>query len=150
MRNRGFTFVEILVAISIMAVIAAIGIPRIRDALKKQSVRSARAATQTLVATARGAAVARGCRATLHMSADGRMWVTSCRNVAGLSATLLDTLGGMHQIGGQFGVTVVPSRDSLAFDARGLNVDFLRVVVQFQSSGIIDSSVINEVGKVVH
>jgi type IV fimbrial biogenesis protein FimT len=150
MRNRGFTFVEILVAISIMAVIAAIGIPRIRDALKKQSVRSARAATQTLVATARGAAVARGCRATLQMRSDGRMWVTACRNVAGLAATLLDTLGGIQQIGSQFGVTVAPSRDSISFDARGLNVDFLRVVVQFQSSGISDSSVINEVGKVVH
>lgn len=150
MRNRGFTFIEIMVAISIMAVIAAIGIPRIRDALKKQSVRSARAAAQTLVATARGAAVARGCRATLQMRSDGRMWVTACRNIAGLSATQLDTLGGIRQLGSQFGVTLTPSRDSIAYDARGLNVDFLRVVVVFQSYGISDSTVINEVGKVVH
>ena len=40
MRNRGFTFIEVLVAISIMAVIAAFGIPRIRDAVQKQNVRS--------------------------------------------------------------------------------------------------------------
>jgi prepilin-type N-terminal cleavage/methylation domain-containing protein len=150
MRNRGFTFVEVLVAISIMAVIAAIGFPRIRDAMQKQNVRSARAATQTLVAKARGAAVARGCVATLNMFSDGRMWVTTCSNAVGAVAGALDTLGGVQQLGGQFGVTVEPSRDHITFDARGLNVDFISTVVRFSAYGISDSTVVNEVGKVVH
>ncbi len=150
MRNRGFTFIEILVAISIMAVIAAFGIPRIRDAVQKQNVRSARVASQTLVAKARAAAVARGCRATLHLASDGTMWVTSCRNAVGASPTALDTLGAVDQMGSRFNVTVTPSRDSVAFDTRGLNAEFTRVVVRFQSNSLTDSLVINEVGKVVH
>jgi prepilin-type N-terminal cleavage/methylation domain-containing protein len=150
MRNRGFTFIEIMVAITIMAVIAAVGIPRIRDSLQKQNVRSARAATQTLVVKARAAAVARGCRSTIHLASGGAMWVTSCRNVVGASPTALDTLGGIDQMGTRFNAAVTTSRDSVAFDSRGLSTEFTRLVVQFTASGITDSTVINEVGKVVH
>src|SRR3989442_16025053 len=69
MRTRGFTFIEVLIVMVLIGIIAALGIPRIRDAIQKNNVRSARAAIGTLVAKARGAAVQRGCKSAIHFTA---------------------------------------------------------------------------------
>src|SRR6266545_1768523 len=63
MRHRGFTFVEILIVMVLIGIIAAMGIPRIRDAVRKTNVRASRAAVGTIVAKARAAAVQPRCTA---------------------------------------------------------------------------------------
>ena len=68
MRTRGFTFIEVLIVMVLIGIIAALGIPRIRDAIQKNNVHGARAALGTLVAKARGAAVQRGCRSAIHFT----------------------------------------------------------------------------------
>ena len=149
MSNRaGFTTIELVMVVIIIGVIATVAFPRIRGALEGQNVRSARAAGTTFVATARAAAVQRGCRGTLHMRADGRMWVTVCTVTPGVGKTL-DTLGPVEPVGERYSVTVAPSRDSVAFDARGLKSGFERVTVVFATSNVRDSLVVNELGKVV-
>jgi len=83
--NSGFTVIELLWVIVLMGLMAMLGIPRIRDALQKQNVRSARVATVSHVVKARNAAVQRGCRATVHLRSSGAIWVTACRTAgAGL------------------------------------------------------------------
>src|SRR3989442_10870426 len=79
MRTRGFTFIEVLIVMVLIGIIAALGIPRIRDAIQKNNVRSARAAIGTLVAKARGAAVQRGCKSAIHFTAGaaGENWGTA-------------------------------------------------------------------------
>lgn len=148
MRNSGFTTTELMMVIVIMGVIAALAFPRIRGALDRQNVRSARAAAQTFVVKARAAAVQRGCRGTLQMRADGRMWVTVCRAVP-LAGSTIDTLGPIELLGARYNVSVAPSRDSVAFDARGMKVNFERISITFTNNDITDSLVVNEVGKVV-
>ena len=64
MRRKGFTTIEMIIVVILIGVIAAIGFPRLRDGLEKQNVRSAKALIATMVATARGAAIQRGCAAT--------------------------------------------------------------------------------------
>ena len=149
MRRSGFTFVEILIVMIIMGLMAALGIPRIRDAVLKQNVRSARAAVATMVAKARAAAVERGCRATLQLRATGRAWVTACRTSAIGATGALDTLGGVENVSGRWSVTMSETRDSVRFDPRGLNVDYQITVVRFVSGSIQDSVLINQLGKVV-
>src|SRR6266550_634284 len=61
MNKRGFTFIEILIVMVIIGVIASFGIPRIRDSMLKVNIRSARVGFSLLAVTARQAAVARGC-----------------------------------------------------------------------------------------
>lgn len=146
LRRNGFTFIEILIVMIIIGVVAAFGVPRLRNSLQKQNVRSARAATSTLVSKARAAAVQRGCRTTLQVRTDGRVWVTACRTTG---AGGLDTLGGIEPLGGRYSVTVTPSRDSVQFDPRGLLVGGLTLTVRFTSSGATDSIFVNQVGKVV-
>lgn len=148
MRTAGYTIVEMVLVVVIMGVIAAIGFPRIRGALDSQNVRSARAAAQTFVVKARAAAVQRGCRGTLNTPGDGRMWVTVCRAVPAVGSTV-DTLGPVETLAARYNVTISPSRDSIAFDARGLKINFERVTIRFAHGSITDSLVVNELGKVV-
>ena len=63
MSRRGFSLIELITVFVLIGVIAAIGFPRLRDALEKQNVRSAKALIATMAATARGAAIQRGCAA---------------------------------------------------------------------------------------
>jgi len=146
MRKSGFTFIEVMIVMIIIGLIAALGIPRIRDAIEKQNVRSARAAYGTLVAKARAAAVGRGCRSALFTTSgtNGRAWITACR----LTGTGRDTLGGIDNIASRFGITVTAGKDSVTFDPRGIAIERVRTVIHFQSGSIKDSVVINSLGKV--
>lgn len=145
-QNRsGMTLIEIIWVIVLIGLMASLGIPRIRDALQKQSVRSARVAGATLVVTARSAAVQRGCRATLNVLADGRVFVEVCRTSG---TTGLDTLGRVD-LTDRYGVTVVPSRNQIAFGPRGLTLGDQSATVVFQRAPHADTMVINPVGKVI-
>src|SRR2546422_6814764 len=77
MSRRGFSWIELITVFVLIGVIAAIGLPRLRDGLDTQSVRCAKALIATMAATARGAAIQRGCAATLNMTVDSA-WVTAC------------------------------------------------------------------------
>jgi prepilin-type N-terminal cleavage/methylation domain-containing protein len=148
MRRRGeagFSMIEMIWVIVLMGLLATLGIPRIRDALQKQNVRSARVAAATMVVKARTAAVQRGCRATVHMRGDGRMWVTVCR----ATGAGLDTIGGMDNLLDRFGVTVTPSRDSVQFGPRGVTLGNQAGTVVVSNSMATDTVTINAVGKVM-
>lgn len=145
MRNRGFTFIEILIVIIIMGILAAFGIPRLRNSLDKQNVRSAKALLATLVATARGASVSRGCPATLNLTADSA-WVTAC-GVSPPAASV--QVGTKKLIGDDFSVTLAPSASTVVYDPRGLATSSTAVTVQVVGSTVTDSVIINQIGKVV-
>lgn len=148
MRRSGFTFVEILIVMILIGLIAALGVPRIRDALTKQNVRSARAALGTMVVKARAAAVQRGCAASLQLRST-TAWVTACRTNAVGSVATLDTLGGIEQVAARWNVTMTRSTDSIRFDPRGINSQLQQVTVWLQAGSIRDSLVVNPLGKVI-
>ena len=145
MRNRGFTVIEILMVMIIIGVLAAFGIPRLRNSLEKQNVRSAKALLATLVATARGVAVSRGCPATLNMTVDSA-WVTAC-GVSPPAASV--PVGTKKLIGDDFSVQLGPSVSTLIYDPRGISTAYQVVTVQIVGSTVTDSVIINQVGKVV-
>lgn len=149
MRNAGFTFVEILIVMIIIGIAAAMGIPRIRDSMQKQNVRSARAAIATMVAKTRAAAVQRGCRATLQLRASGRAWITACKTSTVGATSTLDTIGGVELVASRWNVTMSETNDSIRFDPRGINVDYQQTIVRFLAGSIADSVIINQLGKVV-
>src|SRR2546426_4684893 len=77
MGRKGFSLIEMIIVLILIGVIASISFPRLRDGLEKQNIRSAKALIATLAATARGAAIQRGCSATLNLTVDS-IWVTAC------------------------------------------------------------------------
>jgi Tfp pilus assembly protein FimT len=153
MSRSGFTTIEMIIVVILIGLITMIGFPRMRAALQKSNVRSTRVALAGLTSIARAAAVQRGCRAAVHFrtgaSGVGRSWVTACpRTKAG--AGTVDTLGGVEQLATRYSVTLTTTRDSVQFNPRGLNMDFLQTVVRVQGAiaEAKDSTVINQVGKV--
>ena len=149
MKRPGFTTIEMVIVVVLIGIIAAIGFPKIRRSLDKANVRSARAAVGTLAATARAAAIQRGCPGVIHFVAtNATVWVTTnC-------PTKVDTVSGVQQLATRFNVTLTASRDSVRYDPRGLSLDNLasNTVITFTGSvgSNVDSTVINPLGKVVH
>ncbi len=147
MDKRGFSFIEILVVMILIGVLAVIGIPRLRGVVESNNVRGARVAVSTLVAKGRAAAVQRGCRATLHFTSgtNGTVWLTVCK----VNANGLDTLGGVEYLAARFNVTFTATRDSVSFDPRGINTNYVMTTLRLNSNTVQDSVMINQVGKVV-
>ena len=147
MRPSGFTLAESLLVMTVLGVVSAFGVPRIRHTMYSISVRSARATVTTHAAKSRAAAVQRGCRSVLHVTpgSNGHVWVTACA----LRGAGRDTLGGVDPVAARFGVALVPSRDSIQYDPRGLSLERAVATVGISRGGVADSLMINELGKVV-
>lgn len=150
MTRSGFSTIEMAIVLTLIGIIALIGFPKIRATFDKTNVRSARTAVATMVATARQAAIQRGCVGVVHFAAtNGTVWVTTA------CPTKLDTVSGVQKLGTRFNVGLVPTRDSLRFDPRGLSMDNLgssNTVIRITGtvSTAIDSVIVSPMGKVVH
>lgn len=148
MNRSGFTAIEMAIVVTLIGIIALIGFPKIRQSLDKANVRSARAAVGTLAATARAAAIQRGCPAVIHFSAsNATVWVTTnC-------VTKVDTVSGVQQLGPRFNVMMSYTMDSLRFDPRGLSMDNLsgNTVIRYTGNAAsnMDSTIISPIGKVI-
>jgi prepilin-type N-terminal cleavage/methylation domain-containing protein len=152
--NRsGFTFLELLIVLTIMGVMTAMSLPKIFNVIHQTSARSARVGFGTLVVTARSVAVQRGCTATLHFTTGsaGLVWVTACKSA---SQSGIDTVGVVDQLATRFGVSIASSSSSLQFDSRGISIGYQPLTVVFTATSgggtYKDSTVINQLGKVVH
>ena len=145
MGRNGFTTIEMIIVVIMIGVIASIGFPRLRDSLEKQNIRNSKALLGTMVATARGSAVQRGCNATLNLTSDSA-WVTAC-GVNPPAASV--QVGTKKLIGDEFGVTLQSTAASVVYDPRGLQTQFQRTVVRVIGPHYRDSVIINEVGKVI-
>jgi prepilin-type N-terminal cleavage/methylation domain-containing protein len=152
MNRSGFTAIEMVIVVIIVGVIAMIGFPKIRTALDKTNVRSARVSVTSFAAEARAAAAQRGCRAVIHFvsGATSRAWVTACpRNAPG--AGTVDTVAMIDDVDARFGVAMTFTRDSVQYDPRGLSMDNVNTIVRFTGNvaANTDSVVINSLGRVV-
>jgi len=144
MGRKGFSMIEMVVVIILIGLIASIGFPRLRDSLEKQNVRSAKALIATLAATARGAAIQRGCSATLNITVDS-VWVTAC-GVNPPAASV--SVGTKKLVGDEFNVTLNSTGGSVVYDPRGIATVLQATTVRVIGPHYSDSVMINEVGRV--
>jgi prepilin-type N-terminal cleavage/methylation domain-containing protein len=144
MGRKGFSMIEMIVVVILIGIIATIGFPRLRDGLEKQNVRGAKALIATLAATARGAAIQRGCSATLNLTVDS-IWVSAC-GVNPPAASV--QVGTKKLVGDDFSVTLSSTAASVVYDPRGISTVFQPTTVYVTGPQYSDSVVINEVGRV--
>ncbi len=146
MSRSGFTLVEAIIVIVIMGVMLTIAIPRVKDYILHESVRSARRTMTTHLARSRATAVHRGCRAVLHMdAATSRVWVTACP----VQGNGVDTVGTIDNFDIHFGVAFSSDGDSVLFTPQGVALATTSISMKFSKDGYTDSLEITPVGRPV-
>jgi prepilin-type N-terminal cleavage/methylation domain-containing protein len=146
MGRKGFSTIEMIIVVILVGLIASIGFPRMRRGLEKQRIRSTKALLATMVATARGTAIQRGCVATINFATDS-VWVTAC-GLTGNPPPLNVLVGTAKQVKTDVNVTLSASQATITYDPRGMRLDFLPTTVRVIGPTYQDSVVINELGKV--
>src|ERR1700704_6650549 len=145
MSRKGFTTIEMMIVVVIIATLVLIGFPRLMNVYEKQNVRSAQAYLATMMATARNAAIQRGCVATLNLTTDSA-WVTAC-GVNPPAASV--QVGTKKLIGDDFKVTLASSVASLSYTPRGVTSVAQTVTVRVIGPHFTDSIMVNPLGKAV-
>lgn len=144
MSRRGFTLMEAVIAIVVIGVVLAIGLPRANDWVRREAVRGARRQLVTHLAQARYTAIQRGCPAVLHLDqSNARVWVTACTLQGGGS----DTVGALDYLSSRFGVGFASDRDSLAFTPQGLALATASLQVVFSRGTDTASLTITPAGR---
>jgi prepilin-type N-terminal cleavage/methylation domain-containing protein len=148
--RRGFTLIEMLMVILIIAMLVLIGYPKVSRAMVKTNVRGARTTLANMFAKARTVATQTNRKTRLKFSGN-RVWiVASPRLLAG--AGTVDTIGPVENLNTLYGVSVTssPVVDSVTFDPRGLAGGFgATSTLKVARSGHTDSIVVDGVGRVV-
>lgn len=117
-QRRGITMVEALIVMTVMAIVAAIGGPKLAAALHRRTTVSAADQFVLTHSLTRSTALRFGRIAQLHIDAPGkRFWVDvdTSANAIGQRATI----GYVRDLSGS-GVTMMSTRALLCFDPRGI------------------------------
>jgi Tfp pilus assembly protein FimT len=129
---------ELVAVLALTAIIFGIAVPRVRLAAERAAVRSAVADIVTTLSTARQLAVSHGGGTSVSIDAD-----------AGTIRVLRhgDTVM-TRAIGPTFGVTLRSSRDSLAYDGRGLGSGAANLTFVVLRGSTADTVVVSRLGRV--
>lgn len=125
-RKRGFTLIEMLVVMALLGILAAVAFPRLARSTTTMGVRASKQRVASYLAVARSAAIQRGRVARFVRTGNTIKVMIDSANTQATFAKPID-------LGADLGVTVVPTRDTIAFDPRGLAFGFNgteRIVVQ--------------------
>ena len=142
---RGLSLTEMMVALSLVGITAAVALPRVQRLFDHTSVKNARTTVVSRFNIARLAATQGSRTAVFNVSAQ-KVWVVARPRVIALPGSTVDTLGGITDLGSEYGVGVSYSLDSVVFDPRGLGGSTGTITLSRGSA--TDSVVITAFGKV--
>jgi len=117
-RTRGFTLLEVIIVLALLAVVAAMGAPKLSAALRRRTTQTAADQFATAHSLARATALRYGRVAQLHIDAAAtRFWVDvdTSANGVGQRATIW-----YERKLSQPGLVMTSNRSLLCFDARAL------------------------------
>jgi prepilin-type N-terminal cleavage/methylation domain-containing protein len=139
--RRGFTLIEVLMVVAIVGILLAVVVPKYGSIASTMNVRSAKQEMATLLAQGRATAIQTN--QTVKVIRSGN--VVSLIAVSGTTSTII----AQQDLGSQFGVTLSATRDSLAYDSRGMvtgNTTTLKFIVSNATTR--DSVCLMALGKV--
>ena len=131
-KRYGFTLIEMMVVIAMIAIMVAVATPRIRTLRDRSNLRAARDEVATALAVARSAAVQKGTSAVFTAHIDTvRVALSSGQRI--LPPRPLDVL---------YGVKLRPatSDETMTFDARGFVPDRTAPVIYYLTVGTLKDS----------
>ena len=117
-RRRGFTLLETIIALALLAVVAAMGAPELSSELRRRTTQLAVDQLAQAHSLARATAVRYGRVAQLHIDASTtRFWVDVDTSANGVGQRA--TIWYVRNLA-QTGLVMTSNRSLLCFDARGL------------------------------
>ena len=135
--RRGFTVLELVTVVAIAGLVCFATLHRLHAHLDRLAARSAVAAAALLVARAREEAIVRHALVTLHVD----------------TATATVTLSALGRrfaraaLGSEHGVRLAASRDSIAFDVRGLGYGAANTTLIARRGRAADTLVVSRLGR---
>jgi prepilin-type N-terminal cleavage/methylation domain-containing protein len=138
MRAKGFTLLELIVAMTIAGVVLALALPRLASVRDGYAVRGAVAELRASFSLARQSAIAR--RALVALAFDTAAGVVRVRSAGG---PILRS-----DLSASFGVRLSANRDSAVFDARGLGYGVSNLTVVVRRGNFVDTLTMSRLGRV--
>lgn len=129
-RRRGFSLIELMAVVAIIAIIAATIIPAVADLRTRSGLRSARTLLVSAFSAARAAAVQKGKTATVSLS-DGALTVTA---MSGLRPAPVQIQGPVN-LSRTTGAALAPlagAPTEVVYDARGLITPTTGTVARYE------------------
>ncbi len=131
-RKAGFTLMEVMFVVTIIAILAGLALPRMGDNWDRFAVRGASNQFRSAHQKARTAAIRYGAVAELHVNAStDHFWVEVDTTVAG--SGVVDTVGAVIDLS-EIKVDLMTTVSLVCFDARGL----VAAVAQCPTTGALD------------
>ncbi len=146
MKRSGFTLIEMLIVIVMIGLMLTVALPYLRNSSVKESVRGAMDAIASLHAVAKQTAIQRGRTTRLVMYTSSGLVYAVARNANG---TAFDTVGSVHNIVSEFGVTFTTTRDTLTFSPRGLGTETSGTTIIITKSTHADTLSVSAAGRLV-
>ena len=113
-KRAGFTLIEVLIVVSIIAITLKMAIPPLHDLYVNEKIRSTSVVLRSYLASARSVAVQHGRTAVFHSSnSSASIWV-----MVDSSGTMV-SLRPRLRLDSLYTVTLLATADSIAYDARG-------------------------------
>jgi Tfp pilus assembly protein FimT len=136
--RQGSSMPELVAVLVLTAIVLGIAVPRVRHSAERAAVRGAVADIVATLSTARQLAVARG----------GRVAVSVDASSGTLHVLRDDDTVVTRPIGRLFRVAVKSTRDSLAYDARGLGMGAANLTFVVLRGMTADTVVVSRLGRV--
>ena len=139
-RRPAFTLVEMLIVLTILGIMLGYAALRIAEAADRSAVRAAVAEAVTTFNAARQAAIER--REPVAVSIDS---LTSSLVVAEGSEVILS-----RSLGAVYAVRLAASRDSMAYDARGIGIGAANLTLIARRGRAAETVFVSRLGRVRH
>jgi prepilin-type N-terminal cleavage/methylation domain-containing protein len=142
--RRGFSFMELMVVVTMIGIMLAVALPYLRSSTSKASARGAADAVTALHSRARMAAISRGRSAKLVIpSGTNKVLVIASK----VTTSGIDTLGKVVDLAGQYGVTITSTSDTVSFSPRGIGTFSSLITIIISKSGFSDTLKISRGGR---
>ena len=136
-RAAGFTLPELLVVLLLVSVVLGLAFVRLGAAADRAAVRAAASEAASIFGAARNAAIYRRAPVAVHID-----------TVSAMLLARADTIVLMHRDLRSLGISMSASRDSMAFDARGLGVGAANLSLVLRRGRAVDTLFLSRLGRV--
>jgi prepilin-type N-terminal cleavage/methylation domain-containing protein len=136
--NRGFTLLEVIVAVTIAGILLALALPRFASARDAHAVGGAMDVLSAEFSLARQTALSR--RAPVAIVFDTAVGVVRVRSGAGPIRA--------SDLWKSFGVTIAANRDSAVYDPRGYGYGLSNLTVVVHRGHFVDTLTMSRLGRV--